>query len=168
MRFMISVVSAAVLLSVFSISGHCGYVIHLKNGGCFETPRYWKDGPEILFNVPMGIVGVELQAIKRIEETTESLQGQVEAPSIEEGSASAEADEGKLDVKACRDRKNKMVIEVDSLAERMREATAGGDREAEARLRDELRRVSARIYELTDEVKEKNEGVLPDGWWERP
>jgi hypothetical protein len=30
-----------------------------------------------------------------------------------------------------------------------------------------MRKTSAQIYNLTDEVTKKNKGKLPEGWWEK-
>jgi hypothetical protein len=29
-----------------------------------------------------------------------------------------------------------------------------------------MTKISTKIYDLTDELKEKNNGKLPEGWWE--
>jgi len=43
------------------------YVIQLKNGGTLATPLYWSEGKQVYFFYAGGTVGVENQAIERVE-----------------------------------------------------------------------------------------------------
>ncbi len=46
------------------------------------------------------------------------------------------------------------------------EASGNRDPEAKQKAREEMTDLSGQIYDLTDELKEKNKGVLPE-WWEK-
>ena len=61
--------SALLLLSLLlspAISS-AAYLLLLKNGGRLTTPQYWVEGRRIYFFYASGIVGVEKEAIDRIE-----------------------------------------------------------------------------------------------------
>ena len=48
----------------------------------------------------------------------------------------------------------------------MRKATASKDEYAKEAAIEENRSFSAEMWKLTDELKAKNKGKLPDDWWE--
>ena len=48
---------------------------------------------------------------------------------------------------------------------RIRESSKNKDLEAKNKAREDMRKISGQIYDLADELKEKNNGVLPDDWW---
>ncbi len=50
--------------------------------------------------------------------------------------------------------------------ERYRMASGQQDKEAEEKAREEFRALSKQLFDLSDEVKAKNNGVLP-AWWEK-
>jgi vacuolar-type H+-ATPase subunit H len=58
-----------------------------------------------------------------------------------------------------------MTVELEGLIEKVKEANSLKDNEAKQKAQEEMRKVSSEIYKLTDEVTEKNEGKLPEGWW---
>ena len=72
-----------------------------------------------------------------------------------------------MDLNAYKNKKKQMTAELDTLLERQREAAGRGDNEAKEKIMEEIRNTSGQIYKITDEVKEKNKGKLPDGWWDK-
>ena len=60
-----------------------------------------------------------------------------------------------------------MTAELDGLLEQQRQAAAMGDEDARRKIKEEMIKVTNQHDKLTDEVKEKNKGKLPDGWWGR-
>ena len=79
----------------------------------------------------------------------------------------SEVKDEKVDLNAYKDKKTEMTTELDDLLQKQREATARGDNEAKEKIMQQIRDISSQIYKITDEVKEKNKGKLPDGWWEK-
>ena len=45
------------------------YIIHLKNGREFVTKQYWEEGEQIKFKRYGGIIGIQKDLVKNIEET---------------------------------------------------------------------------------------------------
>jgi hypothetical protein len=45
-------------------------LIQLKNGGQFLTPRYWEEGDEIKFYLNGQVMGIERDAVMKIEKST--------------------------------------------------------------------------------------------------
>ena len=160
------------------------YLIRLKNGGQLLTPAYWTEGKWIFFYCVGGTAGIERKEIDRIEklkteggeyiDKTPAIAGKKELPPLPPVAEKAkgpekppEAKEEKVDLNAYKDKKAQMTVELDALLEKQREAAGRGDNEAKEKIMGEIRNTSTQIYRLTDEVKEKNKGKLPDGWWEK-
>jgi hypothetical protein len=174
-------------LSFFSLvptEGQTSYILWLKNGGKFSTPGYWVEKGWIYFYCTGGVAGIEEKGVDTIEMLEDisiplSRSAEVQTAKVKkERESSSQTDEKnstaeikpskpKIDIEEARAQKDRMTVELDALAEKMREATRTHDKEAEQKLRQEHRNTSRQIYQLTDEVKEQNEGKLPDGWWKR-
>ena len=181
------IISALIILLMFLVPalGNASYLIRLKNGGQLATPGYWTEGKWIFFFCVGGTAGMERTEIDRIErDETDYNMGTVggnigkKAPPLppkteqpqEPGKtpqATEPAKEEKVDLNAYKDKKTQMTVELDALLEKQREAAGRGDKEAKEKIMEEIRNTSSQIYKLTDEVKEKNKGKLPDGWWEK-
>lgn len=54
--------------------------------------------------------------------------------------------------------------QLDQSLERFRQASGNKDSGAKKNVLKEMTKISKQLYDLADEVKEKNEGMLPD-WW---
>jgi hypothetical protein len=172
------------ILSLSPATGESSYIIHLKNGRQVSTPGYWTVGSYIYFHYPGGIVGFESATIARIEtDKREFPAGSREAeprkipppPSGADaktakepaGKPEAAPDKPKLDLREAAQQKDRMISELDNLSDRMRETYQTRDKAARDKIREEMRNLSGRIYELTDQVTEQNQGKLPDGWWQK-
>jgi hypothetical protein len=157
------------------VSDYGFFAIHLNNGGRFLTPRYWEENQEIKFYIAGGVMGIEKRNILKIDKIDDVLRIDAfippapsakpppEAPAKKDNAA---APQEKVDIQAYKGRKDQMTTELDEWSERLRDATRRKDQAAKTRALDEMRNKSAQIYDLTDEVTEKNKGKLPDGWWD--
>ena len=172
------------LLLLIPAGGDASYLIRLKNGGELATPRYWVEGKQIYFYYGGGIAGIERKEIDRVEryeketddymDTTLENIGKRELPPLSsipekaqgpETTPEVKGGEEKVNLEAYKNKKDQMTAELDGLLEKLREATRTKDKDAKEKIRKEIRETSAQIYKLTDEVKEKNKGKLPEGWW---
>ena len=149
------------------------FMIHLKNGQSFQTDRYWEDGGEIKFHRYGGVVGIKKDLVRAIEEVElpedkkpveekpaqppEAAKKKVESPKKEKP--------GKKTLDECWEEKKELTEKLNAALERLREATRAKDAAAKQQAREELRRISKKIYALTDEVKRVNDGELPEYWW---
>jgi hypothetical protein len=166
------------------------FVIHLENEGHFITSYYWEEGNEIRFNVPGGSMGVQKGTVKRIRRVDDR-----ESPSVAAGSAVAEEglkinpelllekgsreggrpeqkpatapDKGleKPELDSLKERKQILTIKLNEALERLRQATRNQDVAEKEKVRGEMREISKEIYALTDDVRKRNNGILPKGWW---
>lgn len=146
--------------------------IRLKNGGEFTTPKYWREGGAVRFYIYDGVMGVRKDSIRAIEkvvaENVRYVQSEIKSETGPASTAKAREDEEnqeKVDIPEYIEKKEHLAAELDRTLERLREATRRRDAEAKEREQQEMRRITAEIYALTDEVKEKNNGKVPDGWW---
>jgi hypothetical protein len=154
------------------------YLIELKNGSTFITNHYWKEGRQIKFYYRGGVVGIPKNFVKAIrksdiayKEEIDSKQDGVDPKSkINEKSGITRIEKKEkyetVDLEYYKEKKIALTTELDESLERLREATRNKDPEAKNKARDEMRKISTKIYDLTDELKEKNDGKLPEGWWE--
>ena len=67
MKKILMAIAAAVLLISPSIC-FASYVIHLKDGRQFVTDRYWEEGERIKFKRYGGVIGIQRDQVKEIEE----------------------------------------------------------------------------------------------------
>ncbi|HUV49430.1 MAG TPA: hypothetical protein VMW78_00165 [Anaerolineae bacterium] len=153
------------------------YLIELKNGSTFITNHYWKEGRQIKFYYRGGIVGIEKNFVRTIKKTDIEYEEEIDSEknitdmeSKTNGKTGIVTREEKikpetLDVKYYIKRKIELVAKLDESLEKIREATHNKDQEAKKKARDEMRKISAKIYDITDKVKEINNGKLPEGWW---
>lgn len=83
------------------------------------------------------------------------------------GEKEAGEEKGKVNIQDHKKKKDQMTVELEGLIEKVKEANRMKDNEAKEKAQEEMRKVSGQIYKLTDEATEKNEGKLPEGWWEK-
>ncbi len=163
------------------------YLIVLKNGRSLATPLYWQAGTQVFFFHAGGTVGVEKPAIERVEKhqgernffgpsaagTKETTGSSPSPPPPKDKSPEPEKPAGaktpaeKVSVADYKEKKDLLEVELESLLDRRREAGQRKDREAQEKLTEEIRKISTEVYEITDEVKAKNKGRLPEGWWNK-
>lgn len=157
--------------------GDSAYRIHLRSGGRISTSQYWEEKQELKFYAGGGVVGIEKGMVKRIEKCT--IDGtKVYASQIPPEKTRAEAEPkvekdlsppklpAQFDLKAYRDKMAKLKADLNKTLSRIRKATANNDAAAKDEAMADNRRISAEMWELTDELKEKNNGKLPADWWE--
>ena len=184
------ILSAFILISVlaFPLLSYASYIIHLKGGGQYITTKYWEEDDQIKFFVSGGTMGIDKDTVRKIEKSNlapdeddarnkpEKISPQVDRTTettikgnaLPPGSAAKEAKESqkeKINIQDYKKKKDQMTIELEGLIEKVKEANSLKDNEAKQKAQEEMRKVSGEIYKLTDEVTEKNEGKLPEGWW---
>lgn len=161
--------------------GDASYLLRLKNGGRLTTPLYWVEGGKLYFFYAGGVVGIEKKEVDRLEKRTPEQSpevndavastGKKEAPppvAVEENRPAAKkAPAEKVNIAELKRKKDQLTVELNDLLEKRRQAKAMKDMEASKRLTEEILNTSSEVYRITDEVKEKNKGRLPDGWWDR-
>jgi hypothetical protein len=184
------ILSAFILISVlaFPLLSYASYIIHLKGGGQYITTKYWEEDDQIKFFVSGGTMGIDKDTVRKIEKSnlapdeddarnnSEKVSPQVDRTpentikgnALPPGSAAKEGKESqkeKINIQDYKKKKDQMTIELEGLIEKVKEANSLKDNEAKQKAQEEMRKVSGEIYKLTDEVTEKNEGKLPEGWW---
>jgi len=171
-------IRAAIIL-VFLIDpciGDAAYRIQLKNGREIITSRYWEEDSEIKFYSDGGVMGIPKDLVRRIDqsdlpekkETREADDQKAAKPTAttdQEVGTRTQGGETKVDIGSYREKKAVLKRKFDEAWDRYLEATKNKDLEAKEKARIEMTEFSRQVYDLADELKEKNKGVLPD-WWE--
>lgn len=183
-------ISAIIIFSLFFMPalGNASYLLRLKNGRQLATPAYWFEGRLIFFSIPGGTAGMERTEIASIEnseyETQDNLNTVIVSSETEKEGLPPTAPTGKLqeqppssktkekeelndEMKAYKKTKDQMTEELNRLLEKMHEASATRDNDAKEKIREQVRTKSKEIYKFSDEVKERNKGKLPEGWWDK-
>lgn len=165
---------------LYPLLSFADYIIHLKSGRQFVTERYWEEGGEIKFHFKSGVLGVPKSAVVSIEEVILEAPAREEPlpeeapPEKKEETNAVKKTEKKEEKKAEQTRplheywakKKALKVKLDEALKRLREATRNKDKPAKKKAREDMRKFSKEIYKLTDEVKEINNGVLPEDWWQ--
>ena len=171
-----------ILMFVFSQTSslYADFQILLKNGGKLMTSHYWYEKNEIRFYYLGGVVGMEKNAVRKIERAAIDLDGiyevkkpdkrPAELPAVAEPKAekilSPQEPREKIDLKAYQDKMATLKAEANETRARLREAIKNKDRDAEAKAAEDRRKIADETRKLTEELKEKNNGKLPTDWYD--
>lgn len=68
-KYILLIVLIALAFCIYPSAGLASYKITLKNGSVLYAGHYWKEGGQVLFYTAGGIVGVEKDSVKKIEES---------------------------------------------------------------------------------------------------
>lgn len=165
------------------------YIIHLKDGGQYTTRQYWHEGNQIKFMVSGGIIGFdksEVQKIIKVEDAAaEGDKATQNTPESDEpadkvkaapepkapkaagqkpGKDATAGKEKKVDIAAYQAQMNKLKEAIEETLVRMKAADEAKNMEARKEAEEDNRKISEQMWQLTNELKEKNNGVLPADW----
>lgn len=159
------------------------YLIELKTGGEILVPYYWKEGDQIEFYFYGGVVGIhknEIRSIKEIdkeeigarqdilvakEKDSSAVPVPLEAEGIPGKEAGAEKGEAEgIDVEYYKNSKKELMEKHRAAKTKLDQALRTRDRRAYGEAKKEQKELYDKLSGLSRELKEKNNGVLPD-WW---
>ena len=176
-KFILSI--ATIVFFIYPSVCLSSYLIELKNGSTFITNHYWKQKGQIKFYYRGGVVGIPKNFVKTIrksdiayKEEIDSKQDSVDPKSKINGKSGFTTTEkkekyGTVDLEYYKEKKLLLEAELNKTLDKLREATKNKDQKAKKKARDEVKKISAKMYDLTDELIKKNNGKLPEGWWEK-
>jgi len=173
---------ASMALFTYPSIGLATYLVQLTNGNQFITSGYWEDGRQIRFYSGGGAVAVAKASVSTIKEMDIAMESQTDVRSIissprapemlpeqdapgRETSAGTKSADPIISMDTYKEKKRLLQAELDRALEGFREASGHGNPEAKKKAIRDITEASGQMIKLTDEVKEKNNGVLPD-WWE--
>ena len=174
------------LITLSSIS-FAEYVIKLKNGRCLPTGRYWEEQGQVKFYWGSGVASVPKTSILTVVDVKEKPQEWVPpvrepAPAKEEATPLQEttpvkeigekkvretiavAPQGKLDILSYKKQKALYTAQYEKAYQRYLDASARKDPEAKRKAWLEFNNFGGKVVALEEEVKKKNQGVVPK-WW---
>ena len=163
------------LVLAFPATGDTAYRILLKNGGELTTFKYWSEDNQIKFYIYGGIVGISKDSIRKIEKiASENIIYKKSQRHQKAAKISPETNDGKnqkiedkIDITYYKEKKSQLETELKRALDRVREAAKNNDSEAREQAREEAKEISAKMYDLTAELIKKNNGKMPEGWWEK-
>lgn len=178
------ILSTFILISFFAfpLFSHASYIIHLKDGGQFITSQYWVENGQIKFFVSGGMIGIDKNTVRKIEKSNIDASGYYESnkpykvsPQVDqtpekeikkEPLPDANVKKEKVDLKAYQNKMAKLKSDINKTLTRIKKADKSNDQNAKDEATADNRRISDEMWKLTDELKAKNDGKLPDDWWE--
>ena len=145
------------------------YLIQLRNGRQVVASRYWQEEHTIRFETDGGVASVAESAVLHIQ-PLEELPASEPPPAAEQPAAptvEGQRDQGQMSQLALeeyRQKKEEIRSQLKTTLERYREASNTHNTEAKATIQQEIAAWSKQLYDLADEVKQMNQGRLPEGW----
>ena len=184
--FWIWLVAACVI--VLPARGLAAYLIELKNGSQYVTSDYWEEGNQIKFNFSGGQIGFSKDSVLKITDTDLPVKAEIvtpeppeteaepapeaatpsepgtEAEGAPEVAAPSEPAPPDIDHEVYMARKRAILHQYKIHEEKFNQALENKDRESERTAVEELHKTTEEMNELIREIREENNGVLPD-WW---
>lgn len=168
------------------------YVLRLKNGGKVITDRYWEEKGQIKCQRGDIVVGFKKEAILSIEELKAADDGSVATDTTTDKKPGADpsAPAGETSTKETTDspppsvpaegttqqegiktiqaeylaKRDELQSKIDGSLVRFHRHAAEGNVPAKQQALQEATDLSKEVYAMEDEIKKKNNGVIPD-WW---
>jgi hypothetical protein len=189
---LLSTVVCVVALAWPSLTA-AAYRIQLRNGRHVVTSQYWKEGHTVMFYTDGGVGGIPESAVLSVQMVEEPPASDRASVAEQQVGSQAERQVGpqaarqagpqagqkvasqgevqqdggkrpKLDLEAYQQKKEEFKAQLDMAVERYREASSTHNNEEKIKIQREITAWSKKLFDLTDEVKQKNQGRLPEGW----
>jgi hypothetical protein len=158
------------------------YLVQLTNGNQFITHGYWEDGARIRFYSGGGAVAVAKASVSTIKEMDIAVESQTDVRSIisspkapemlpEKDGPGGKTGAGEksgdpiISVDDYKEKKLRLRAQLDMALEGFRKASRQRDSEAKKKAIRDVTEASGEMLKLADDLRTKNNGVLPD-WWE--
>jgi hypothetical protein len=167
-------IAAAFLLGLTSVT-MAGYTIELKNGRFLPTPEFWEEKGIINFYWESGIASIPKEIIRSIDFVKDAPV--VKAPSLKDSitepkptppkelkTAEPEPGKEKIDPEYYKKQKTLITGKYEQAYEKYLDASSRHDRESKKEAWEEFIRNAGQVSALEEELKKKNQGILPK-WW---
>jgi len=174
-KYIVAIFGIGFLL--YPLTCFSSYVIHLNDGQELVTDRYWEEGDQIKFKRYGGVIGIQKDRVREIEEIEDlpevkEIPDEKDTPAAQqdaekgENGETTESGEKEKKLQSLIEKKRILKKQLDAALSRLREASRNKDAGAKKKAREEMRDYSKQIYALTEQAKEMNNGQLPADWWQ--
>jgi len=144
------------------------HIIHLKHGGEFVTEQYWEEGEQIKFKRYGGVIGIQKNLVKKIEEIEGVLEEKAATAKQEEATGKRKKESAKeakkIDVAYYQEEKKALQEKYQTASEKLEKARNTGNKALRREAKRELKEIEKLQKELAIKLKEESNGMLPD-WW---
>lgn len=152
-----------------------GYLIELKNGRVLPTSEFWEEKGIIKFYWESGIASIPKEIIRSIgfvkdaplmkaPTLKESITEPNPTPPKEKKTEEPGPAQEKIDAGYYKKQKTFLTGKYEQTYEKYLEASSGHDLEGKKEAYEELIRYAGQVSVLEEELKKKNQGILPK-WW---
>lgn len=173
-----------IILFGMTSTGYPAFRIILNNGSEFITERYRISEGQVVFDDGGDTVSLPRNMVRIIDESARPAP-QVPKPDPSEPKDVASdkdrkdesdhptpddrlqkiAEKGKFDLQTYRNKNKQLKSQLGGALKRWRTSSRNRDAAGKKKAQLAMAEFSRRIYELTDELKSRSDGVLPEDWW---
>ena len=177
MKKIFGFVIAMVFLLGLCSAALAGYAIQLKNGRILPTPAFWEEKGFIKFYWENGVATIPKEIIRSIgfikdvpAMTAPNPKESIAEPAAilpkEKETAKPGAEKDKIDEGYYKKQKDQFMEKFEQAHQRYLDASSQRDGEAKKKAWEEFNQYGSRVSALEEELKKKNNGVLPE-WWNK-
>ncbi len=165
------------IVNIFCLSSEAlaAYAIKLKNGHILQTSKIWEEKDSVKFSVKGGTISISKKIIDSIEMIKDNPESNIpiseediaEPAAIlpnDEKDAEQKTGKEKIDINYYKKQKSLITEEYEQAYTRYLEASSRKDLEAKKKAWEEFNHYGTQYSALEEELKKKNQGVLPK-WW---
>lgn len=166
---------AAIITIVFLICPSIcfsSYLIELKNGATFIINNHWKEGRQIKFYYYGGVVGIQKEFVREIRESDLPYKEEIIDQVTPQTTKMPDKDlypetnitNKDVDVEFYKNSKKDLMEKYRKAKNKLDKAIIDRDKIAKREAKKEIKEIHDKLSDLSNELKSKNEQVLPD-WW---
>ena len=168
MKKSLIIIFVSIIFFLNPTTSYSGFLITLKNDRAIYAENYEMDGNQIILYLDTGTMKFAKDEIKSIAqskrpiEEIEKKEEKISPPKPDEKVKGKEPGSGKEDIDQYKKRKIETRTRLDEAKKVYFEAT---NKEEKDKARKIMLSISKELFELQEEVKEKNKGTIPT-WWQ--
>lgn len=175
-----------VMIISYPLIAFSAYEIELKNKETILTNSYWEEGSFVKYYDVGGLVSIPKAFVRDIresdieyieavetsdtpsqnEEATASPSSEAVNQSEENTDAAAQEAAPPVNLTVYQNKRDEILNKYDDAKQRLRQAIQNKDSVAQNKIIEEITAIERERTQIAQEIKDKNNGVLPE-WWQR-
>lgn len=163
MKKLLFVIWFGIVFFVSSAPSYAGFLIQLKNGRTIYTEDYRIEGDQILLFLESGVVNISKGEVQSILQDTREIEEGKKAPpeKLEEKITQEGRVSGKADIEYYKKKKREIQGRLDEAKKIYFDAANKSEKDEARKI---MLSISNELFNLQDEVRKNNNGIIPN-WW---
>ena len=163
MKKLLFVIWFGIVFFVSSALSYAGFLIQLKNGRTIYTENYRIEGDQILLFLESGVVNISKAEVQSILQDTREIEEKKGPPEkLEEKIIQKDRVSGKADIEYYKKKKREIQGRLDEAKKIYFDAANKNEKDEARKI---MLSISNELFNLQDEVKKNNNGIIPH-WWQ--